>query len=47
MPELSNIGILSAFFAGIVSFLSPCVLPLVPGYVSYVAQPVDYYITLR
>ncbi|MBG21671.1 cytochrome c biogenesis CcdA family protein [Hoeflea sp.] len=37
MPELSNIGILSAFFAGIVSFLSPCVLPLVPGYVSYVA----------
>lgn len=37
MPELSNIGILSAFIAGIVSFLSPCVLPLVPGYVSYVA----------
>ena len=37
MPELSNIGILSAFVAGIVSFLSPCVLPLVPGYVSYVA----------
>jgi cytochrome c-type biogenesis protein len=37
MPELSNIGVLSAFAAGIVSFLSPCVLPLVPGYVSYVA----------
>ncbi|WP_157019383.1 cytochrome c biogenesis CcdA family protein [Mesorhizobium xinjiangense] len=37
MPELSNIGILSAFVAGIVSFLSPCVLPLVPGYVSYIA----------
>ena len=37
MPELSNIGILSAFLAGIISFLSPCVLPLVPGYVSYVA----------
>ena len=37
MPELSDIGILSAFVAGIVSFLSPCVLPLVPGYVSYVA----------
>jgi cytochrome c-type biogenesis protein len=25
-----------AFLAGVVSFLSPCVLPLVPGYVSYV-----------
>lgn len=37
MPELSNIGMLTAFAAGIVSFLSPCVLPLVPGYVSYIA----------
>ena len=37
MPELSNIGMLTVFAAGIVSFLSPCVLPLVPGYVSYVA----------
>ena len=34
---LSNVGILTAFLAGIVSFLSPCVLPLVPGYVSYVS----------
>src|SRR5512144_2630419 len=25
-----------ALLAGVVSFLSPCVLPLVPGYVSYV-----------
>jgi cytochrome c-type biogenesis protein len=25
-----------AFFAGLLSFLSPCVLPLVPGYLSYV-----------
>ncbi|WP_119390695.1 cytochrome c biogenesis CcdA family protein [Taklimakanibacter lacteus] len=37
MPEISNIGILTAFAAGLISFLSPCVLPLVPGYVSYVA----------
>jgi cytochrome c-type biogenesis protein len=37
MPEIAGIGILTAFLAGIVSFLSPCVLPLVPGYVSYVA----------
>ncbi len=34
---ISNIGIMSAFLAGIVSFLSPCVLPLVPGYVSYIS----------
>ncbi len=37
MFEISGIGIAAAFAAGIVSFLSPCVLPLVPGYVSYVA----------
>lgn len=37
MLELSSIGILTAFAAGTISFLSPCVLPLVPGYVSYVA----------
>ena len=33
----SNIGFATAFAAGAVSFLSPCVLPLVPGYVSYIA----------
>ena len=37
MFELSNIGILTALAAGAISFLSPCVLPLVPGYVSYIA----------
>ena len=37
MPEIGGIGVLTAFLAGIVSFLSPCVLPLVPGYISYVA----------
>ena len=26
-----------AFLAGIVSFLSPCVLPLIPGYISYIS----------
>jgi cytochrome c-type biogenesis protein len=35
--EIANIGLLTAFGAGLVSFLSPCVLPLVPGYVSYIA----------
>jgi cytochrome c-type biogenesis protein len=28
---------IAAFFAGLVSFLSPCVLPLVPGYVSMIS----------
>lgn len=37
MPEISGIGALTVFFAGVVSFVSPCVLPLVPAYVSYVA----------
>ncbi|HVF41514.1 MAG TPA: cytochrome c biogenesis protein/redoxin [Pyrinomonadaceae bacterium] len=30
----SNITILIAFVAGLLSFLTPCVLPLVPGYIS-------------
>ena len=33
----SGIGLPVAFGAGLISFLSPCVLPLVPGYLSYVA----------
>jgi cytochrome c-type biogenesis protein len=37
MLETGSIGFLTAFLAGVVSFLSPCVLPLVPGYLSYVA----------
>jgi cytochrome c-type biogenesis protein len=34
---LSQHGIVAAFLAGLVSFLSPCVFPLVPGYLSYIA----------
>jgi cytochrome c-type biogenesis protein len=41
MLEISGIGVLAAFLAGAVSFLSPCVLPLVPGYVSYIAGQPD------
>src|SRR5207302_2774133 len=37
MDAASGIGIPVAFGAGLVSFLSPCVLPLVPGYISAVA----------
>jgi cytochrome c-type biogenesis protein len=32
----AGVGILAALAAGMVSFLSPCVLPLVPGYLSAV-----------
>jgi cytochrome c-type biogenesis protein len=32
----SGVGILAALGAGLVSFVSPCVLPLVPGYLSAV-----------
>lgn len=32
---MNEVGIPVAFLAGIVSFASPCCLPLVPGYVSY------------
>ncbi len=37
MTSVTIFALFSSFAAGIVSFLSPCVLPLVPGYVSYVA----------
>ena len=29
--------LLVAFGAGLISFLSPCVLPLIPGYISYIS----------
>jgi cytochrome c-type biogenesis protein len=35
--EGSNLTITIAFLAGLASFLSPCVLPLVPGYVSLIS----------
>ncbi|PIR15709.1 MAG: cytochrome C biogenesis protein, partial [Elusimicrobia bacterium CG11_big_fil_rev_8_21_14_0_20_64_6] len=34
---MSEVGVGMAFVAGVVSFLSPCVLPLVPGYVSFMS----------
>ena len=33
----SNVSIAAALFAGLLSFLSPCVLPLVPPYLVYLA----------
>ena len=36
---MENISILAAFVAGLLSFLSPCVLPLVPVYLASLAGP--------
>lgn len=33
---MSEIGYIGAFLGGVLSFLSPCVLPLIPSYVSYI-----------
>ena len=32
---MEEVSYIAAFIAGVVSFLSPCVLPLVPAYISY------------
>ncbi len=32
----ANVNILTAFLAGLVSFVSPCVLPLIPAYLSFI-----------
>lgn len=37
MNDPSHVGVFAALAAGFVSFLSPCVLPLVPGYLSAVS----------
>jgi cytochrome c-type biogenesis protein len=34
--ESTNISIVGAFVAGLLSFLSPCVLPLIPSYITYI-----------
>jgi cytochrome c-type biogenesis protein len=47
MDPASGIGIPVAFGAGLISFLSPCVLPLVPGYISAVAGVVPSEIRAR
>ena len=33
---MKDVSILVAFLAGITSFISPCILPLVPAYISYI-----------
>ncbi len=34
--ESGNISFIGAFVAGLLSFLSPCVLPLIPSYITYI-----------
>jgi cytochrome c-type biogenesis protein len=34
---MENIGIVTAFVFGLLSFVSPCVLPIVPGYISFIS----------
>ncbi len=34
---MDNIGIITAFAFGFLSFISPCVLPIVPGYISFIS----------
>ena len=34
---MENVTLVTAFIAGIISFISPCVLPIVPGYISFVS----------
>jgi cytochrome c-type biogenesis protein len=34
---VTDVSYVAAFGAGILSFISPCVLPLVPGYISYIS----------
>lgn len=40
------LGLLAAALAGLVSFASPCVIPLVPGYISYLTGVVGGEMTL-
>jgi len=34
---VTDVSFVAAFIGGVFSFISPCVLPLVPGYISYVS----------
>ncbi len=35
--NVNEISLMAAFVAGLFSFVSPCVLPLVPGYISFIS----------
>src|SRR5512143_1211234 len=37
-PLAGNVGVAIAFGAGLASFLSPCVLPLIPSYITFITR---------
>jgi cytochrome c-type biogenesis protein len=37
METIANVSLFAAFTAGIISFISPCVLPLIPAYLSFIS----------
>ena len=34
---MDSVSLVAAFLAGVLSFVSPCVLPLIPGYISFIS----------
>ena len=38
ISSLSIVNLAIALFAGLASFLSPCILPIIPGFLSYLAE---------
>src|SRR5262245_10338942 len=34
---MTEVSLLAALAAGVISFISPCVLPIVPGYISFIS----------
>ncbi len=44
---MENITVGLAFFAGLLSFLSPCVLPLVPAYIGYMGGRMTHTVALQ
>ncbi len=34
---VENVSVWAAFLAGVIAFLSPCVLPIIPGYIAYIS----------
>ncbi|MDD5021539.1 MAG: cytochrome c biogenesis protein CcdA [Endomicrobiaceae bacterium] len=36
IESLGNIPIAASFFAGILTFISPCILPLIPAYITFI-----------
>jgi len=38
---MNGIYLTTAFFAGLISFLAPCVLPIIPGFLAYLAGSTD------